>query len=225
MDLPRTDGVRFGGFVLDGGRRQLLGTGAEVHVSPKAFHLLTLLVRNYPDALSKPALIEHLWPDTFVSEVNLPALVTELRTALRDTARNSRYIRTVYGFGYAFCAAVHPLTDRSASSIGLGAAFFLWNRRKFELTEAATVLGRSPKAGIRLGSAGVSRYHARVVLEGTSAVLEDLGSKNGTYVGATRITAPRALFDRDQVRLGPILLTFRIAPPTGSTETQMERNR
>ena len=87
VDL-RTD---FGDFVLDPDRRQLLRRGEEVHLSPKAFELLKLLVDRRPKALSKNGLHEHLWPATFVSETNLASLIAEIREALGDDARRPRY--------------------------------------------------------------------------------------------------------------------------------------
>jgi Tol biopolymer transport system component/DNA-binding winged helix-turn-helix (wHTH) protein len=95
--------VVFGPFTLDAGTRQLLHAEGERHLTPKAFDLLELLVRERPRALSKPTLQAALWPDAFVVEANLSNLVAELRAALGDDARQPRYLRTVYGRGYAFC--------------------------------------------------------------------------------------------------------------------------
>lgn len=66
---------------------------------------------------------------------------------------------------------------------------------------------------------GVSRHHARILLEPARAALEDLGSKNGTYVGERRITKPASLADGDQIRLGSVVVTFRI-PQSGATGTE-----
>jgi pSer/pThr/pTyr-binding forkhead associated (FHA) protein len=48
----------------------------------------------------------------------------------------------------------------------------------------------------------VSRQHARLTIEGEVATLEDLGSKNGTFVGDERLSSPRVLRDGDEIRLG-----------------------
>jgi hypothetical protein len=48
---------------------------------------------------------ERLWPNTFVSEANLPNLVSEVRRALNDAASRGRFVRTVHGYGYAFSGA------------------------------------------------------------------------------------------------------------------------
>jgi DNA-binding winged helix-turn-helix (wHTH) protein len=222
LDSRQVDGVRFADFTLDYGRRQLLRAGADVHLSPKAYQLLTLLVTNRPKAISKDAIIAHLWPDTFVSEVNLPALIAELRTALQDAPRDSRFIRTVYSFGYAFCAETQPVMHHGADRIRSAAAFLLWKGKRFDVIAPETVIGRGPEAGIRLESTGVSRRHARIVLEGSHAIVEDLGSKNGTYVGPIRIIGPHVLADGDRVRLGSIVLTFKV-DSSRSTETLGEQ--
>lgn len=98
--------VRFSDFTLDHSRRQLLRGGEAIHLSPKAFQLLSILIQERPRAISKGDLQKQLWPDTFVTEGNLAGLITELRTALGDDARDPRFIRTVYGFGYSFAAEI-----------------------------------------------------------------------------------------------------------------------
>src|SRR6476660_8789947 len=108
--------VRFGEFRLDSETRELFRDDAEVHLSPKAFELLLRLLEARPKALSKAELMERLWPGTFVTDANLSVLVAEIRHALSDQPGQSRFLRTVHRFGYAFCgmvislpaSAVHP---------------------------------------------------------------------------------------------------------------------
>src|SRR5215510_7000746 len=103
--------ARFGEFIVDLETRQLLrGADHPIHLTPKAYQLLVLLVEAQPRALSKDELQQGLWPSTFVDEANLSVVVAELRSALGDDARQPRYVRTVHGFGYAFAATV--LRDR-----------------------------------------------------------------------------------------------------------------
>ena len=104
--------THFDDFTLDESRRELLRANETIHLSPKAFQLLSILTEETPRAISKSDLQERLWPDTFVTEGNLPGLVAELRTALGDDAREPRFIRTLYGFGYSFAA---PVTEAVAS--------------------------------------------------------------------------------------------------------------
>ena len=108
--------IRFDDYTLDDDRRQLLHDGGEVHISPKAYELLKLLLALRPKAVSKGELQSRLWPDTFVSEVNLAALVAELRVALGEPGRHGRFIRTLHGFGYAF--AYEPAVDEDAGDAG-----------------------------------------------------------------------------------------------------------
>src|SRR5262245_31472006 len=98
--------VRFGEVRFDSEARHLSREGRDVHLSGKAFELLRLLLERRPAALSKAEIQEHLWPDTFVSEANLPTLVTEIRDAIDDDARQPRFVRTVHGFGYSFSGEV-----------------------------------------------------------------------------------------------------------------------
>ena len=94
--------VSFGSFVLDLDTRELRRGSESVPLSPKAYQLLEVLVVNGPKALSKSALQEQLWPDTFVLDKNLVNLVAEIREALGDNATDPRFVRTVPKFGYAF---------------------------------------------------------------------------------------------------------------------------
>src|SRR5436190_5959830 len=107
--------IRFGDFTLDESQRQLLKGAEAIHLSPKAFQLLSILIHESPKAVSKPHLQERLWPGTFVNEGNLASTVAELRTALGDDRREARFIRTLYGFGYAFVAKTHN-GEQSANS-------------------------------------------------------------------------------------------------------------
>ena len=102
LGTPRL--VSFGPFTLDNESRQLLSGEAlqPVHLSPKAYELLRVLVDTRPRAVAKRELHERLWPSTFVSEATLASLVAELRDALGERGREAHFIRTVHGFGYAF---------------------------------------------------------------------------------------------------------------------------
>ena len=65
----------------------------------------------------------------------------------------------------------------------------------------------------------VSRRHARISFD-QDPWIEDLGSKNGTFVGDRQVTTRVRLSDGDRVRLGSFLLTFRVAQPAAATSTQ-----
>jgi DNA-binding winged helix-turn-helix (wHTH) protein len=211
--------LRFGDWVFDGECRELRGPGGAAHLSPKAFELLGALLESRPRALSKAELHDRLWANTFVSESNLARLVKEIRRALRDPVRRPTYLRTVHGFGYAFCGdAIEAARD--AAPAGSELSFCLaWGPREIPLDEGENVLGRGLDASARIGSATVSRRHARIVLAAGSATIEDLGSKNGTYLNGRRLTGPAPLADRDAIGLGELRLVFRVLSATGRTQT------
>ena len=63
--------------------------------------------------------------------------------------------------------------------------------------------------GVWVGHASVSREHARLVVSGETAEIEDLGSKNGTWVGSRRVEGRLRLADGDEVRVGEVRLLYR----------------
>jgi DNA-binding winged helix-turn-helix (wHTH) protein len=209
----------FSGFTLDRATRQLLHGSTELHLEPKAFELLDLLLERRPAAVSKGAIQEELWRETFVSEGNVTSLIAQIRQALQDDRATSRFIRTVHGFGYAFCgevAAEPSARPRSSASV-------VWERQVLPLYAGANVIGRAGDSDVRIDAAGVSRQHARVVLKPDGVVLEDLGSKNGTHLGDRRLDGPAPLHDGDTFRLGSQVLVFRRAPGDATTATESAR--
>jgi len=210
--------LQWGDFTLDLESRQLRRSGKEIALGPKAFALLELLVTRRPRARARAQIRDHLWPGTFVSESNLNTLVTEIRSALRDDAKAPAFIRTVRGFGYAFCgpasegAPAQPATPRPGGGFRLS-----WQDREVALGEGETILGRTDDATVWVEAATVSRRHARIVVSGVRAVLEDLGSRNGTWLRGERIDSPRVLSDGDEIRLGRIPMVFRVVR-AGSTQ-------
>jgi DNA-binding winged helix-turn-helix (wHTH) protein len=216
--------VRFGEVTLDTDSRQLFRGPQEVRISPKAFDLFKLLVESRPRALAKKELLERLWPTTYVSETSLATLIREIRDALGDDARNPRCVRTVHRFGYAFCGAATeaPEIGPGRASTGLG-CWVVWEAHQIPLRNGENILGREPEATVWLDSATVSRRHARIVISGNEATLEDLDSKNGTYLRGARVTGPSRLVDGDEIHVGSAVVRFRMTSAGGSTATQGSR--
>ena len=211
--------LRFGPFSLDSSTRQLRRDGGEVTLSPKAFQLLLLLVENRSRAMSRHELQQQLWPSTFVLETNLAGLIAELRRALGDTASSPTFVRTMHRFGYWFIGGVEESGAPPESGQPAVKYWLIWETRQVPLTEGDNIVGRGADASVWIDAPGVSRHHACIAVRQGAATLADLGSKNGTYVGADRVTAPRPLVDGDQVRLGSVVITFRIPQLPGPTET------
>jgi DNA-binding winged helix-turn-helix (wHTH) protein len=216
--------VRFGECLLDSETRELHVRGEPVHLQPKAFQFLELLLQNRPKALSKDAIHEKLWPGTFVSDGTLTSLLAEVRDAVLDDARRSRFIRTVHRFGYAFCGEVQLVRDQASPVAGQRSACWLVRgRRRYALATGESILGRDPGAAVSIDDRSVSRRHARIVVEDEGATLEDLGSKNGTFIGEQKVGSPTPLSDGDRIRIGSVALTLRIFPVPDSTETASGR--
>jgi DNA-binding winged helix-turn-helix (wHTH) protein len=214
---------RFDDFTLDTDTRRLVRGDEEIHVSPKAFDLLLLLVENRSRAVSRTELQNHLWPSTFVLDTNLASLVKEIRHALADTPNDPRFVRTIHRFGYWFIGQIRgdvPDHDPEHPSIRY---WVIWEARQVSLADGENVLGRAPDAAVWIDAPGVSRHHARIVVADEHATIEDLGSKNGTYVRGQRVTSRCRLADGDQIRLGTVVVIFRVPPPVGATETAADR--
>ena len=213
--------VTFGDFVLDRAARQLRRGEEARHLEPKAFELLDLLIGRRPEAVSKRDIRDRLWPDTFVSESSLTGLVGQIRLALGDDPKRPRFVRTVHAFGYAFSAEASEGTSASGPK-GHPAARVIWGKWVLPLQAGENVFGREEDARVRIDSAGVSRRHARIVIGEGQAFLEDLGSKNGTFLGERRLEAPASLKDGDIFRLGRELFVFRNSASDNATLTEGE---
>ena len=215
--------VRFGGFAFDESSRELTSDGRRVALSPKAFELLALLVRERPRALTKAELRDRLWPDTFVGETSLPRVVGEVRRALGDPTGEGRVVRTVQRFGYAFVAEVSEDGRSARCGAVAGPAetgcALMWGERLVPLLPGENVVGREPGCALRIPSDLVSRRHARIVVSGEGATLMDLGSKNGTLLGGRRIEREIELRDGDEIGIGSARLVF-CASGVGSTRTR-----
>jgi DNA-binding winged helix-turn-helix (wHTH) protein len=216
--------VRFGDFSLDRERRLLTRGDEAVALARKAYDFLDLLVSQRPRAVSKEQIRDRVWPKTFVSESTLNSLLGELRTALGDDAREPRYIRTVHGFGYSFVAQATEGPSGpacAAPSAAVLTARLLWEDRLIPLSPGENVLGRDDDVGVRIDAPSVSRRHLRIrVVSGQPATAEDLGSKNGSWVGGRRLgEEPATLRDGDVLRLGRVEVVFLDAKEKGSTQT------
>ena len=206
--------VRFGECVFDPETRELFRSGHLVHVAPKSFRLLELLLARRPKAIGKEELIELLWPGTFVAEGNLTRVIAELRDAIGDDAREPQLIRTIHGYGYAFQGPASAGRTNAPHVFKL-----IWGDREIALVDGENVLGRDPLSVVCVDVGSVSRHHARIVIEGDQATLEDLGSKNGTFLKNRRLKEPAALRDGDEIRVGTVPMIVRRFAPGGTTET------
>jgi DNA-binding winged helix-turn-helix (wHTH) protein len=209
----------FADFVLDLDARELRRGADAIALSPKAYQLLQILVSERPKALSKLDLQERLWPDTFVVEKNLVNLVAEIRAALGDDATHPRFVRTVPRFGYAFREPPAGVGETHRVRFRLR-----WPDGRAALKEGEHVLGRDPDLELFIDGPGVSRRHALIRVSGANATIQDLGSKNGTFVADRSAASPTPLADGDIIRLGSVELTFIALSARYSTRTVARRD-
>jgi DNA-binding winged helix-turn-helix (wHTH) protein len=211
---------RFGQFRYDSGRRGLSQDGVEIPLRPKTRELLVFFLKNPRRLLTAEEIVGKVWPGLAVSDSALHFQIAELRKALG--ASGGAFVRTMLREGYRWEAAVRPVADRPIrSATGPGdvrppSRFRLvLGAREVPLSEGENVLGRDPEGVLWIDDSAVSRRHARIVVGGGKARLEDLGSKNGTFVRGKRVTKKTLLADGDEIRIGPEPILFRaVSPPT-----------
>jgi DNA-binding winged helix-turn-helix (wHTH) protein len=210
--------VVFDRFAFDSERRELLDGTQPVHLGPQAFRLLEILIANHPRAIPKQELYETIWQGTFVDESNLAGLINELRTALGDRARKPRFIRTVHGFGYALCCQL-----KNESSLQ-PAGSVVFRGREFPLRAGANILGRDATADVQIDDHTVSRKHAAITIRENAVTVEDLDSKNGTYLDSVKLTGSASIQDGETIVLGDASIVFRRSGG-GSTVTVSRSRR
>lgn len=204
--------VRFHDLLLDTERRELSRGSARVPLRPKAMQLLETLVEQRPRAMSQEELYDRLWPDTFVDKTSLHKVMYQLRQALGDDEQT--IIRTVYGFGFSFAAGV---IDEAPGAPAVRCQIVIGDS-EFDLREGENLVGRDHEAAVRIESPSISRRHARIVISGERVTLEDLRSKNGTFLRGKRLHRGE-LSDGDAILFGTVAAAFRIVRAEESTET------
>jgi DNA-binding winged helix-turn-helix (wHTH) protein len=208
--------LSFGKFHFDSGARRLMLSGESVHLTAKAIDLLALLTTRSPDAVGKKEIHQHLWPNTFVSDVSLTTLIFELRSSLGESARKPRFIRTVHGFGYAFQSDSGQNDGRDETPF-----LVIYEGREIGLQRGENLLGRSRECRVHIPSTLVSRRHARITIDGETALIEDCGSRNGTWVGGQRTAGRVRLKDGDEVVIASLRMRFKILSPGDDPATDL----
>jgi len=209
--------LSFGDCVLDTEARELCRAGVRRELSPKGLQFLQILLETRPRALSRQQIHDRLWPDTFVSDSSLARVASEVREAIGDDARHPLLVRTIHRHGYAFSGTVAPVgrDDEKPASV----CRLLWGEKMIPLREGENLVGRGPEVAIQVDLGRVSRLHARIVVERGRAILEDLDSKNGTFLRGRRLGRPTELADGDEIGVGTAILMFRGAHGDSTTET------
>ena len=215
---------RFADVRVDAHARQVWRGTEMVHLPRKAFDLLLLLLEHRPSAVPKEQIHARLWPDTYVSEASLQALISDIRQALGDDGRRRAIVRTIHGVGYAFTADVIEADAARSAAPEEARAWLIGALGRIPLRPGENLLGRGGEDVTEIDETTVSRRHARITLRHSDALLEDLDSKNGTWLNDERVTGPVVIADGDVVRLGSARFTFRTAGYAGSTASLPERD-
>lgn len=223
--------VRFAEFELDLAAYALRKGGERVRLEKMPMEVLIRLVRADGALVERGEIRAALWgSDVFVEhDAAINTAVRKIRQALGDDPEKPRFVETVVGKGYRFVASVESVQSRGQGQGNAIASARAAERRTFPsysmtrgadefiLETGVTVLGRDPSVGVYVEHPSVSRHHARITIEGDEAVLEDLKSRNGTFLDGRRIDAPTRIHRGAVIGLGAITLTFRVLSAPAST--------
>jgi len=185
--------------------------------------LLLALAAEPGRLMAKQLLLDTVWPEVAVGEASVSVLIAELREALGDNPKTPEFIETIPRRGYRLIA---PVSSNQAGEASIEASRFWLTGAGLELMlrQGINLIGRAPDADFRIPSPKISRHHARIVVDGGEARVEDLGSKNGTFVGGIPVDGPAPLAHGDEIRLGQHGATLRVvALDHESTVTELSR--
>jgi DNA-binding winged helix-turn-helix (wHTH) protein len=212
----------FATFSFDPVSGELRRNGARVPLLGTASELLRVLIEERHRIVSKDELLRRLRRGAPVEEGNLTTYVTKLRSSLYDDAQTPQFIRTHHGVGYRFIGELRNDPARRTRPVS---GFALeWEGRELPLRNGENIVGRTAaQASIVIADPEVSSAHARIVVQGDSATIEDLGSKNHTFVRNERVTGPHPLQPGDGIRLGGPSVIFRRGTPKTVTVTSTRR--
>jgi DNA-binding winged helix-turn-helix (wHTH) protein len=210
--------VHFGQFELDVAAFTLRRNGASVRLEKIPMEVLVLLVENAGALVDRSRIHAALWgPNVFVDrDAAINTAMRKIRRALDEDADRPRFVETVVGKGYRFVAPLER--GRAGTQRQLPKYRLMRGKHAFTLEDGDNLLGRDPDVHVHLDHASVSRRHARISVSPDRVVLEDLSSRNGTFVNGQGITLPTELRDGAVIGLGPITLTF--VAPSGPASTR-----
>lgn len=205
--------VQFGEFTFDTLSGRLLRHGKPTQLAGPASEVLRVLLEQRPQVVSKHELMRRVWRGAAVEEGNLSVAIADLREALGDDAHEPRFVRTHHRKGYAFIGDTVDPEPAAAARTGVASVFILeWSGGRLVLFEGENIVGRNPvRSSVCIDEPRVSGRHARIVVSGERATIEDLDSTNHTFLRGMRITSPQRLTSGDVIRLGGPDVMFRRA--------------
>jgi hypothetical protein len=148
------------------------------------------------------------------SLVESPGEVVErpaARPASPDVVPEPEWVRPESAGGRTM---VHSTAERVAEGLADARgsrrrrAVLVLGSKRLVVGDSGVTLGRSRSSDVMVDDANVSRAHAEVRAHGSTWVLTDLGSTNGTRLNGRRVTQPEVLGPGDQIEVGTTTLTF-----------------
>ncbi len=216
--------LRFSGFELDVEAYVLRRPDGSVRLEKIPMEILILLVQRAGSLVQRSEIQAMFWgPEVYVERDSaLNTAVRKIRRALGDDAERPRFVETVVGKGYRFIARV------DSNSVPWERVFpshcVRRGKHEFILEAGETTFGRDPNAGVYVDHPSVSRHHACLSISSEGAVLQDLHSRNGTFVDGRKIDGPTKIGHGAIIGLGPITLTFIVMAAPASTQSMGTRH-
>jgi eukaryotic-like serine/threonine-protein kinase len=171
MSLIQKEIYEFGPFTVDPAERVALRDGSPLELTPKVFDTLLCLVRNPGRVLTKDEILQAVWPDTFVEEVNLAVNISTLRKVLGESPQEGRFIATLPGRGYRFVAEVSvsvreqgPLDSYGTNPANLSPALSIGHLDQTESGAAAVSANSISSGNLRRNYAWIGAVIIAVIL-------------------------------------------------------------
>lgn len=184
---------------------------ATVDLELKVMDVLLCLARCSGNLVTRQDLIDTVWATEYISDNTLTHAIAELRSALGDDAKSPSYIETIHRRGYRLLLDAFELEDIEPRASQEPSSFYvITDDRRVRLVGGDNLIGRIPWAAVTVDSLQVSRRHARIVIDEATAILEDLSSKNGTFLNGRRLDGAAPLADGDRIGLGKNVVVLQL---------------
>ncbi len=194
--------------------------GETVQIELRLMDLLVYLAGRRGEVASKAEIIDAVWQAEVVAENTLTHSIADLRRAFGDDARRPRFIETIPKRGYRIIAPVSGV-EMPASDVAEGPLLKLVSSgREYVLKEGPNTIGRDEAADVRVGSERASRWHARITVNEGRAFIEDLDSRNGTFLQGERLETNTELSHGDEIHIGRRLAVLKFVVSDGRTMTE-----
>jgi DNA-binding winged helix-turn-helix (wHTH) protein len=219
---PRCRLARFGVFEVDLETGELRKKGLRVALQEQPFRVLAMLLERPGELVTRDQLRARLWPDAVFVDFDhgVNKAVAKIRRALGDLAESPRYVETLERRGYRFVAPVESVSAACAAAAATTiVARLVSGDRAIPIAGGEHIVGRDPGCPLWIDSSFVSRRHARLIVAPGAVMLEDLGSRNGTFLNGERISGRRTLSQGDEIRVGPATFVLHLATEVDPTRT------